>query len=265
MKYLIYSLIILFFLTILLSCEEVIDIDLNEANPEFVIEAIISKDSTSIVRLTLTSNYFDIDQPVLISNAEVSISDSQGGSELLTYIENGYYEGTVLRGTEDTTYDLEVLFEEESYSGQAYMPPVTEILSISFSEPAFAGGPESDKLYELELKFSERPDVSDFYMIRYIQNDILLNDFYTLTSDFIAKDGVITFSGGRHLFEAEDYIEVQIYSIDENVYDYFSQLNDAISGISMFSTPYNPRTNIENASLGYFAAWAYVSDNIVIE
>lgn len=122
-----------------------------------------------------------------------------------------------------------------------------------------------NQFMNLNAEFTERPEIADFYLVRYKQNNELLDNFYTLTSDFNSEDGVVTYSPGMYLFELGDSIEIMIYSVDENIYNYFIQLNDAMRGMNMFSTPYNPRTNIDNAILGYFAAWSFVSAEIIIE
>jgi hypothetical protein len=61
--------------------------------------------------------------------------------------------------------------------------------------------------------------------------------------------------------------EVQVFSLDESVYNYFLQLNDILywKRRVMPPTPYNPKSNISNGALGYFAAWAYDSRKIMLE
>jgi hypothetical protein len=61
--------------------------------------------------------------------------------------------------------------------------------------------------------------------------------------------------------------EVQVFSIDESVYNYFLQLNDVLywKRRLMPPTPYNPKSNISNGALGYFAAWSYDSEKILLE
>lgn len=251
--------------TIAFACEEVIDIDLNEARPEIVIEAVIFKDSTLSARISRTTSYFVSSGPEFISDATVSISNDDGDSEVLLYQGNGYYRGSVVSGTEDTNYEIEILYDGKLYISQSYMPPATEIVSLESKRMTVHSGPRFEPMYELECKFTERPDTSDYFLLRYIQNDILRDERYTLASDFNSEDGIISYSPGMYIFEAGDSVEVQIYSIDKNVFDYFVMMNDAMSGMSMFSTPYNPRTNINNAILGYFAAWSFVSGKIIVE
>lgn len=260
-----HTLLIILLTGLVLSCEEVIQVDLNRASPEIVIEAIIQKDSTSTVRITRTTSYFDHGQAGLVSDANVVISNDDGDSELLLYQESGYYKGNIIRGTEGTMYEIEILYEGILYSGQSYMPPATDTILLEQKMLSIHGRPESEQMYELECKFTDRPDISDYYLVRFIQNDILLNDFYTLASDFASVDDTITYSAGMYFFEPGDSVEINIYSVDENLYNYFSQLNDATRGMSMFSTPYNPKTNIEHATLGYFAAWSYTSAHIIID
>lgn len=260
----IYTYSVLLLAVFAAACEEVIHIDLNEANPEIVIEAVICKDSTLSARITRTTSYFDTGHPEMITDAIVSLSDDKGDSEILLYQGNGYYRGSAIRGNEDTSYNIEIVYNEKSYTSQSYMPPSTEILSLE-SNINERGGPGLETIYDLECRITERPGLPDYYLIRYYKNDELIDGFYSLASDFNSDKGIISFSPAMYFFEEGDSVEVMIYSIDENVYTYFMQLNDATRGMNMFSTPYNPSTNINNAVLGYFAAWSFVTAKIVIE
>ena len=259
-----HTYILILLLIVIAACEEVIHIDLNEDKPEIVIEAVICEDSTLSTRITKSTSYFETGLPEMITDAVVSLSDNKGDSEILPYQGNGYYRGSVIRGNENTSYNIKIDYNGISYTSQSYMPPATEILSLESKMNAH-GGPGLETIYELECRFTERPGLPDYYLIRFIHNDELIDGYYSLASDFNSDNGVISFSPGMYFFEAGDSVEIIIFSVDKNVYSYFMQLNDAMRGMNMFSTPYNPRTNIDNAILGYFAAWSFVSAEIIIE
>jgi len=245
------------------SCEEIIEIDLNSSDPALVIEASLYKDSVSMVNLTKTANYFSVDEPSPIENASVTIT-SGNISEELSYIGNGNYIGQSIIGTEGENYGVEILWNETTYAGSAFLPKQTEILAlevIRFQPPS----PHAPLFLQIESTFLDDPEVENFYLLRYVQNDTLLSGQYFAFSDLMAIDDTISFTNPMVYFNPGDEVVLKIFSIDEPLYNFFVQLNDALSGgMAMSSTPYNPTSNIEGA-MGYFAAWSYDADTITIQ
>ena len=266
-------------LTIISSCEEVIDINLNYADPAFVVEAIIYKDSVSLVRLTRTTSYFSIEEPKFVENAIIKINDGIS-SEELSYTGNGYYTGDTIIGTEGRNYSIEISHEGNLYKGTSYMPKRTDIISVSYdrSESVSIFNPNGDTIFTIKSEFIDDPDIDNFYMVRFIlDGEVLKNSYYVLTEDK-AVNGYINISDinnadndtirfSEWMFYKGGEVEIQIFSIDESVYTYFLQLNDILywKRRVMPPTPYNPKSNISNGALGYFAAWAYDSKKIMLE
>src|SRR5690606_15573465 len=100
---------------LLTSCEEVIDLDLNETEPKLVIEATINQfpGETVInqarVRLTTTAPYFGTEIPIVV-DATIIITDENGTVFPFIYEENGYY-STDLDPQPNTVYTLEVNYQ----------------------------------------------------------------------------------------------------------------------------------------------------------
>ncbi len=245
------------------SCEEIIEIDLNSSDPALVIEASLYKDSVSVVHLTKTANYFSIDEPAPIENASVTITTGNI-SEELSYIGNGNYIGQSIIGKEDINYNVEIVWNETEYTGSAYLPKQTEIISlevVEFQPPS----PHAPLFLQIESTFLDDPERENFYLLRYIQNDTILTGQYFAFSDLMAFNDTISFTNPMMSFDPGDEVVLKVFSIDEPLYNFFVQLNDALSGgMAMSSTPYNPTSNIEGA-MGYFAAWSYDADTITIQ
>ncbi|MFC2129427.1 DUF4249 domain-containing protein [Bacteroidota bacterium] len=244
------------------SCEEVIEIDLNSVHPALVVEGFLYKDQVARVHLSETANYFSLDHPVPIENATVILTSNGIESEELVNLGDGNYMGVVITGTEGVNYDLEIMWEEEVYSGSAYLPMKPEILSLDLIE--FQPAPQAPLFTQISSTFLDGSAMEDYFYIKYFQNDTLLRDFYFAIPDQIAIQDTIEFTNPIHSFLPGDVIEVQVYAIDEPLFNYFSQLNDALGGsMAMSSTPYNPTSNIEGA-MGYFAAWSYDADTVSV-
>lgn len=115
-------------------------------------------------------------------------------------------------------------------------------------------------------------------MIRYILDGTVLKDSYYLVTEQNAGNGTINSSNinnadndtlrfSEWLFYEGGEVEVQVFSFDESVYNYFMQLNDVLFWKRKVMPPaqYNPVSNINNRALGYFAALSYDSRKIMLE
>ncbi len=244
------------------SCEEVIEIDLNSAHPALVVEGALYKDSLARVHLTKTANYFSLDEPVHIEDAIITLTADDMASEELSYQGDGIYGGTSIIGTEGVTYNLEISWEEELYSGTAYLPKQPEIISLDMIE--FQPHPQAPVFMQISSTFLDRSEMEDYYYVKYIQNDTVLKNFYFTLPDQMAVMDTIEFTNPMYSFLPGDVVQIQVFGIDEPLYKYFTQLNEAKGGgMAMSSTPYNPTSNIQGA-MGYFAAWSYDADTVFI-
>jgi len=264
-------------LLLLSSCEEVIDVDLNFADPAIVAEATIYKDSVTLVRLTRTSSYFSPDETEIIEDASIILSDGTS-SESLNYKGNGYYIGNTILGTEEKNYKIEIIYGGIRYEGKSFMTLNKDIISVSYSKSNSQSifNPYRDTIFTIECEFIDEPDKDNFYMIRYILDGEILKGSYYLASENNAINGSVEISNANivdndtikfeeWMFYEGGEVEVQVFSIDESVYNYFVQLNDILYWKRRVMPPasYNPASNITNGALGYFAAWAY--DSMIIE
>ncbi len=269
----IISLISITTVIVITSCEEVIDIDLNYDDPAFVVEALIYPDSVCSVRLTRTVSFFTLEEPDIIDNAIITISD-ETSSEELQYSGDGYYTGNSITGAEDSNYEIEIIHDGITYTGESYMPEKTNIVSLSFDkyETHSTLNPLGETVFTIICEFNDDPDTDNFYMIKYLEDGEMIESNYFMLTEYDAIGGtfsiegnIITFS--ESIFYEGGEVEVQLFSIDEPVYNYFAQLNDILfwKRRIMPPNPYNPSSNISNGALGYFAAWAYDSAIIHLE
>jgi hypothetical protein len=258
---------------ILTSCEEVITLDLNSSDPEFVIEAILYKDSVTQVHLTRTSSYFSPEEPVYVEDAVINISDGTS-TEVLNYIGNGYYEGFSISGNEGQDYLIEIICDGITYAGVSNMPLKTDISSIlhyKTQSPSILN-PDKKTIFTISCEFADDPDIDNFYMIRFISDDELLGDGYYLLTEQDANQGVVNVTENKITFSESIFfnggeVEVQVFSVDKSVFKYFMQLNDVLfwKRRLMPPTPYNPVSNISNGALGYFAVWSFDSEKILLQ
>ena len=118
--------------TLFSSCEKVVSIDLNEANPQIVIEGnITDTKGQNTVLLSKTGNYF---QPSLyfppVANAVVVISDNLGNIDTLKTNSAGVYQSSKISGVAGRTYFLKVIAEGKEYDATSTMQQKVTIDSL---------------------------------------------------------------------------------------------------------------------------------------
>ncbi len=246
-------------LLLFVSCEEVIDIDLNSSQSVLVAEGTIFKDSVAYFRLSMTSDYFDDKSSSVIEDAIVTLTDDMGYKEQLHYTENGIYMGKNILGTVGRNYTISFLSMGKNYSAHAKLIAPAEILDVSIEE-AERWRPHrslSDKIeYSINVSFSDDPETDNFYRLRYCNNNKEINEKFFLATDLFAKNNVV--ETRLHAFDlVEGDFRVAVLTIDESTYKYYRQLNE-IGGVRMStSTPYNPISNFGREVMGYFTALSY--------
>lgn len=247
------------------SCERVIDINLNEANPKIVIEANVhNKREGCLVKITRTGSFFKPYTPEIVSNATITLKN-----QLTTYTftenTNGNYSIDKIGNLMPTSYSLSVEIDGERYDAESTMPvaiPISYIISEYVTRNIF-----QDEGYIVNYSFIDPEDENNFYRIRYSLNGELQNDgndYFLMTDEmFNGKSIQMQIYGIR--FEKGDTVEVELMSIDKSTYDYFNTFVELIAQNSMESAaPANPKSNFSNGALGYFSAYSSDKKQIIV-
>jgi len=258
-------LILISLLLIIVSCEKVIDLDLNESNPKPVFESYIENDSTCYVKATLTSSYYDNSTSPVIPNATISLSDQNNQSETLTYEGQGIYRGNTMLGQIGSTYELTINFDGNTYTAQSTMPPLTTIDSIEEVQNSFFGGSPSTILF---IHYKDDASLVNYYAKEATYWDSTSNDYassFGITNDDISNGLETSTVAAFRQFEEGDTVTLALASIDYPTYLYFKTLEDAISGAGFASAaPANPISNFDGDALGYFGAWSREDTTVVV-
>lgn len=255
-------------ITVLASCQKVIDVDLNEANPTPVIEGnYTAEDSTVRVKLSLTSSYFNSETSNFINDANVNITDGSGLISNIPSTGNGMYELQSYIPNFNTTYTLSVSYDGITYSAQCDLSDTVSLSEITYEyNPGFFG---SDPGYLVFLNFNDPINISNYYQVVLSLNGVeldALNEIFTQDDIFSDGNPVSRPLFGGDFFKIEDTVGMELRSIDQDIYSY---LNEAISifGANSASSaaPGNPNSNWNNNALGYFSAYGSSRKEIIIE
>lgn len=265
-----YSIVIILAL-VASACEEVIEIDLTEAEPRLVVEGNISSSPGPYqVLLSTSGGYFNDEAVKAVSGAQVFIEDEEGYREELFEKSPGIYRTDWMIGREGLDYTLDVVYDGITYSGSENLPKRVEILELEIEESIFADfGPGNDEeitgeLYDVHCIFEDPADEQNYYrFFLYINGELRLSEFrpYEVSDDELFNGLTYTYTFYRLEANPGDEIKVELQTTGFNTYEYFRTLNDALSD-RPGATPYNPITNMDNNALGYFGAYTVFTETI---
>jgi len=260
------------------SCEDVIDPELEDAQPILVIDAWLNNTpGTQQIKLMRTQPYFENVLPPGVSGAVVTVVDEKNKVYDFTETEPGTYVwtpvGSEVFGEVGLTYQLTVKNGTETFVSESRMGRTPAIDSITFFlEP---GGQFLNDLYLAEFWSMDPLESGDAYWIKTFKNGNQLlkpNEIVTAYDAGFSKGG--NFSGVTFIApirrainpfdEAEDgtfnspyavgdSVYVQIHSITEASFNFLNEVRiqtDRPGGFGeLFATPLaNVSTNIRNTN-----------------
>jgi hypothetical protein len=260
---------ILFAASLLCSCQQVVDVDLNTTAPHIVIEGrVTDQPGPYTVTISQTADFFE---PVLlyppVTGALVVIADNAGNVDTLIEIGNGSYQTSTLQGVAGRTYVLTVTRGGKTYSGVSTIPTRVTIDSFTAENFTFLNG---DKGYKLSTAFTDPPGTQDYYRlvlhINSLPQDSVDGGSYFLFKDELTNGTTITqdIRIWNNIFPG-DTVSVDLMHIDEATYEYFTTLQNIVNGgINAPASPANPTTDLSGGALGYFAAYTLDSAKIIL-
>jgi len=262
----IYKVATLFILLIVMllsftSCEDVIDVDLDTANPKLVIEAsILWKKGTNgneqKIKLTTSTDYYSSIIPT-VSNATVFITDT---SNTYTFIENpgtGEYFCGNFNPVINETYVLTVIANGETYIATEKLQAVPTIDTVQQDDE---GGFLGD---EIEVKFFYQDNglTNDFYLVQFNSNFSLLPEYDVTNDEFFQGNQMFGLYTNEDM-KPSDVLTFTLHGISELYYNYLNVLLGISGGNggSPFNTPpatvrgnFVNQTNSDNFAFGYFS------------
>ncbi len=244
------------------NCEKVIDVDVPSIAPKLVIDAtfevLFDEDpvrANTAVKLSLSADYFDDEIPT-VTNATVFVTNLANNA-IINFTDanaDGTYTPTsAFIPADDVTYELTVIYENETYKAEATKVKSTPFVSVVQGDETLFTGDE----IQLKIEFQDDETVENYYLLDYTNNVFLALD------DRFFNGSLYNFSS----FYQEDEIEVpttvtiKMHGITKEYYTYFEVLisqSGQNSGGPFESVPASllgniiNTTNDDNFPLGYF-------------
>ncbi len=255
---------------LLMACEEEIDVDLDAAESQLVVEAEIEANAYVWAKLSRTSDFFNNAEPPAVNNAVVSLIENESGQrEILQNQGNGTYLGNSILGQERMTYTLEIDLEGQLYSAQSKLNPPVVIEEINFNEFSGGGpfgGNDDENQYIILTDFRSSGD-DVYYQLEYDLSENTETEGYFLVEP-ADSNRIVRFGNPGSLANEGESFTVRVNSIDRGVYTYFTGLAELSGGGfggggGGSATPSNPISNFEPRILGYFAALSSATKDTV--
>ncbi|OZV66406.1 DUF4249 domain-containing protein [Winogradskyella aurantia] len=254
-------LIFIFAFSFFYSCEDVIDIDLNEAEPRLVIEASINwfkntAGNEQAIRLSLSAPFFDETVPPA-NDAIVQIVDSN--NNVFDFVEDGntgIYKNNTFVPVIDETYVLTINYEEEIYTATETLKSV---VPIDFVEQNNDGGFSGEDI-ELKAFYTDPANIENYYFFEFISDIAVVPTLEVYEDRFTDGNQIFGFYTEEDL-EAGDVVTIRNYGVSSRFYDFMFILlqQGSDEGGGPFETqPATVRgncvnqTNPDNFPFGYF-------------
>lgn len=255
---------ILFITLLLTSCEDVIQVKLDQGPPIITIDAFVNNmRSQQKVRLTYTDGYFSQKPNEVITGASINIKDlTSGVNYVFTDNNNGDYVFTPI----DTfkvghNYELTVTHQGNVYKATTYMKRTTSIdsLLVQYKEAGSFGGKAGYKIAFIGRDIVG--DTADYYWVKSYRNGVFFNKGSDINISYNAaygdgSDGLffippiaqgITPRG--EIFNKYDVCRVEIHSISLETYNFLTQVQTQTTNSGLFATsPENIKTNLTNTT-----------------
>ncbi len=249
------------FLVVLLvvACEEVMEVRLKDANPNVVIESVITNGKGPfLVRMTYSQSYFDQEKMEPVIDAVVTLRSGITEENLISK-GSGYYLSTRIAGVPGNEYHLKVTADGKAYEASAVLPAPVPIDTIYYRQAVF----NSDSL-NIFVEFLDPPQVDNYYRLKLYRNKRYAPDDYYMLSDAFYDGQRIWAPFYYRDFSPGDTVTVELFNMERTAWRYLKALGETVQQSVNSQAPGNPPTNLSGGALGYFGVWSISTYETVV-
>lgn len=232
------------------SCEELIELPLEDPEARIVIEGQVSSlGNVQEVRVSEVLPFNAEQRMKAVEGARVFLNENDGDWVRLNETEPGRYQINGFQGRTGRRYGLRVEVQGSMYHAYSTMPEEVRIDSTGISVNTFDNARQTPLVV-----FMDPPEIKNYYFF-----DITIND-QSLSSLFLYND---KFNDGKYVYQNLDDFDldlqdgdrvlIELRNIDEASFNFWDGVRSQ-GGLS--ASPGNPPSNISDGALGYFSAYA---------
>ncbi len=255
------TLLALSFLYLLAGCTKEIDIDLRDAEPLYVVQAVLTQEAGSArVQISRTVNFSSEEAFPEVSGALVTISNGTR-IDTLTETAAGLYTHPDLAAVVGERYDIRIqpnptTQSELVFTSSAIMPasvPFDSLRQENLTTDMQGGRPQrpdddGNVFIVVTPIFTDPAEFVNFYQFELYKN-AERQEAIVVYDDKINNGN----TNNRPVFlstKAGDTLTVEMQNIDEAAFKYFYGLEETVSQSS--AAPANPPSNLSAPALGFF-------------
>jgi hypothetical protein len=265
------------------SCQEIIELDLEQSEPKLVIEGTLTdEEAIHNLKISQSLNYYDTGKLKPVRDAVVRLLD-ENSNLLQNFIYNpqdsSYRTSTPFGLTVGSNYTLQIDVDDEILEAKGSIlksPNLDSLYYLSAEQLQNLGQAAFGDGYFMFVNGQLNNEGIEFFKLDVTVNDTLRNSRGALsnsilTSEFFGKEFIALPIPGS--FEVEDSVGLELYTLNEDVYQYYVEfINLLFNDGGVFSPPpVNPTSNIknltnaENQPLGYIQFSSIQRKSIIIE
>lgn len=258
-------------LSIVTSCQKIIDVKVSDSEAKLVIEAKYDaiKEEVS-VNISKTISVFSSGDFPPILGAHVQIIDENGVATALEDKGEGLYLLSNYTPIYNSPYTMKVEIEGITYEATDSLKPILPLDSITaqFHEKSFF----MEEGYTVFLYFNKPAKPNYNRVIQQVNGEYLteLGDQFMISSEsFEEKEREVPIYWIN--YQIEDTVQVEFISYSKKTFSYYQQLFDVVGGTEMSSAPANPTllwsSNSDDSKecLGLFTAFGYDTKTIIVK
>ena len=248
----------------ILSCEDVVDVDLDTANPKLVIDASLKwqkgeTGNVQTIKLSTTTDFYSNTIPPATGATVSVINLSSDIAIIYNFIETipGTYVCTNFNPIINDEYQLTVVYAGEIYKATSKLMPTPV---IEFDEQTMIPGFGGDEMVQVKFYFVDNGNEDNFYLVGAKNSNIAYPEYGVINDEFFQGNMMFGVYIDDEL-KAGDVINYSLQGITEKYSNYMNKLTSIAGsdGGSPFATP--PATlrgnivnqnNADNYPLGYF-------------
>ena len=266
----------LLLITLFSSCEKVVDIDLNNAEPKLVIDAIIkwqkgTSGENQTIKLSLTNDFYTND--ILPASGAVVKVINSGGTEfdfLETVPNSGEYICTNFVPVIDEIYALAIQYDGQIYTASSKLFATPEIINVTQETVQGISGED-----EIEVKYFYQDNGAEdnYYLLGVVNPNKQIPEFGVVSDEFFQGNVMFGFYGSSET-EPGITLGLSVQGISIGYYNYMNKLVTIAgsgSGNPFATPPATIRGNIVNETnaddfpLGYFFLSEIDSINYLVQ
>ena len=250
--------LLLFAAATLPACQKVIDVNLNDSDPQYVVEGNVDDGpGPYTVKITRSVNFSNDNTFPAVAAALVVISDITADiTDTLKEQSAGLYATTVLTGIPGHEYRLYIQSGSRIFTATSVVPAPVPVDSVGLQKSVFGG----TNLYPVPV-YRDPITPGNNYRITASVNHIRIKSWRVrndaITNGQVSQSPFFYDTGddsGNPVIHSGDSVFVNLQTIDKGVYEFYRTL-DATQDQNAAAIA-NPISNIQGGAMGYFSAGA---------